>query len=445
METIIKKITDNEIENDKIIKTAAEIISRGGLVAFPTETVYGLGGDSFDPAAAAKIYAAKGRPSDNPLIVHISEFDDIYKLSDEVPEIAKVLADKFWPGPLTMIVKKNKSVPVTVTGGLDTVAVRLPSHKVARKLIKESGTFIAAPSANISGRPSPTTAKHVIDDLNGRIDMIIDDGSIEIGLESTIVDLTEDVPVILRPGYVTFEMLEETVGKVRLDKALMTGVKGNVKPKAPGMKYRHYAPKAELTIIEGSPEKTVARIEELVKEAERKGQKAGIMLSEENFDKICSDYKLYDKVIFVCRDNICQSPAAVTILNSIKKDEWLEVSSRGLVVLFSEPYSMKIHSLLRNHGIIMDNGVSRPLEEKDFGENTIILTMTRAQKDKILSEYKNACNVYSIMEFAGGNGDIFDPYGGDNAVYEMFYSSIHTWVNQVEIKLHQLNTKEDLK
>ena len=154
---------------------------------------------------------------------------------------------------------------------------------------------------------------------------------------------------------------------------------------------------------------------------------------------------LYDKVIFVCRDNICQSPAAVTILNSIKKDEWLEVSSRGLVVLFSEPYSMKIHSLLRNHGIIMDNGVSRPLEEKDFGENTIILTMTRAQKDKILSEYKNACNVYSIMEFAGGNGDIFDPYGGDNAVYEMFYSSIHTWVNQVEIKLHQLNTKEDLK
>ena len=246
METIIKKITDNEIENDKIIKTAAEIISRGGLVAFPTETVYGLGGDSFDPAAAEKIYAAKGRPSDNPLIVHISEFDDIYKLSDEVPEIAKVLADKFWPGPLTIIVKKNKSVPVTVTGGLDTVAVRLPSHKVARKLIKESGTFIAAPSANISGRPSPTTAKHVIDDLNGRIDMIIDDGSIEIGLESTIVDLTEDVPVILRPGYVTFEMLEETVGKVRLDKALMTGVKGNVKPKAPGMKYRHYAPRQNL-------------------------------------------------------------------------------------------------------------------------------------------------------------------------------------------------------
>ena len=221
METIIKKITDNEIENDKIIKTAAEIISRGGLVAFPTETVYGLGGDSFDPAAAEKIYAAKGRPSDNPLIVHISEFEDIYKLSDEVPEIAKVLADKFWPGPLTMIVKKNKSVPVTVTGGLDTVAVRLPSHKVARKLIKESGTFIAAPSANISGRPSPTTAKHVIDDLDGRIDMIIDDGSIEIGLESTIVDLTEDVPVILRPGYVTFEMLEETVGKVRLDKAFV--------------------------------------------------------------------------------------------------------------------------------------------------------------------------------------------------------------------------------
>ena len=292
MDTIIEKITGDAAKDNAILERAAQIIKKGGLVAFPTETVYGLGGDAFDADAARKIYAAKGRPSDNPLIVHIAHVEELKDLSDNIPKMAYRVADKFWPGPLTMIVQKNDRVPSTVTGGLDTVAVRLPSNETARRFIELSGTYIAAPSANLSGRPSPTKASHVTEDLAGRIDMIIDGGDIEIGLESTIVDLTGEVPVILRPGYVTFEMLEETVGKVRLDKALMTGVKGNVKPKAPGMKYRHYAPKAELTIIEGSPEKTVARIEELVKEAERKGQKAGIMLSEENFDKICSDYKL---------------------------------------------------------------------------------------------------------------------------------------------------------
>lgn len=280
METIIAKITDDEKSNNEIIEQAAEMISKGGLVAFPTETVYGLGGDAHDEEAAAKIYAAKGRPSDNPLIVHISEISDMEKICDDVPPMAYILAERFWPGPLTMIVPKNDTIPKTVTGGLDTVAVRLPSHPVARKLIKKSGTFIAAPSANISGRPSPTNGAHVVEDLSGRVDMIIDGGKIEIGLESTIIDLTGEVPMILRPGFITKEMLTEILEKVENDPALMVGV-GDAKPKAPGMKYRHYAPRAELTVVEGPKDKVRSRMEILVKEALKAGKKTGVMVTDD--------------------------------------------------------------------------------------------------------------------------------------------------------------------
>lgn len=292
MDTIIRKITDDDDNNEIIIKTAADIIARGGLVAFPTETVYGLGGDAFDVNASARIYEAKGRPSDNPLIVHIAALEDLYSLTDNVPDKALALAKEFWPGPLTMIVDKKSCVPDTVTGGLSTVAVRLPSHKVARDLIKASGTFIAAPSANLSGRPSPTRAEHVIEDLSGRVDMIIDGGDIEIGLESTIVDLTEDVPVILRPGYITMEMIEDVIGDVRLDKALMTGVSDGVAPKAPGMKYRHYAPKAELTIVEGERDKVINRINSFVEEGRRRNRKVGVMLTAETYDMVEADVKI---------------------------------------------------------------------------------------------------------------------------------------------------------
>lgn len=292
MDTIIRKITDDDDNNEIIIKTAADIIAGGGLVAFPTETVYGLGGDAFDVNASARIYEAKGRPSDNPLIVHIAALEDLYSLTDNVPEKALALAKEFWPGPLTMIVDKKSCVPDTVTGGLSTVAVRLPSHKVARDLIKASGTFIAAPSANLSGRPSPTRAEHVIEDLSGRVDMIIDGGDIEIGLESTIVDLTEDVPVILRPGYITMEMIEDVIGDVKLDKALMTGVSDGVAPKAPGMKYRHYAPKAELTIIEGERDKVINRINSFVEEGRGRNRKVGVMLTTETYDMVDADVKI---------------------------------------------------------------------------------------------------------------------------------------------------------
>lgn len=290
MNTIIRRITSNEDDNRRIISEAATILRNGGLVAFPTETVYGLGGDAFDSHAASAIYAAKGRPSDNPLIVHISEVSDLTKLSDHIPNSAYLLADKFWPGPLTIIVKKNERVPLTITGGLSTVAVRLPEHPVARAIIKESGTFIAAPSANLSGRPSPTSGNHVIEDLNSRIDMIVDGGSINIGLESTIIDLTEDIPVVLRPGFITIEMLAQVLGEVRLDPALMTGVASDIAPKAPGMKYRHYAPRAELTIINGDSIKVIAKMKELAKDHLSNGQKVGIMVTSDYISEFPGTY-----------------------------------------------------------------------------------------------------------------------------------------------------------
>ena len=202
------------------IKEAAQIIRDGGLVAFPTETVYGLGGNALNAEASAKIYAAKGRPSDNPLIAHIANETGLYEIAAEVPESAKKLMDAFWPGPLTMIFSKKDIMPRETTGGLDTVAVRMPAHPVAQALIEEAGVPIAAPSANLSGRPSPTTAQHVKTDLDGRIEMILDGGSCDIGLESTIVDVTGEVPMILRPGFITKEMLEEVAGEIALDPTL---------------------------------------------------------------------------------------------------------------------------------------------------------------------------------------------------------------------------------
>jgi L-threonylcarbamoyladenylate synthase len=281
METIIAKITDDESKNQSIYDTAGKILKRGGLVAFPTETVYGLGADALDEKASAKIYAAKGRPSDNPLIVHIADKNDLYQLAAEVPESALKLSNSFWPGPLTMILKKKSIVPDTITGGLGTVAIRMPSHPVASRLIRESGVFIAAPSANTSGKPSPTRAKHVINDMNGKIDMIIADDTVDIGVESTIVDLSEGVPTILRPGYITKDMLSQVLGEVRIDPAIMGSVKAGVVPKAPGMKYKHYAPDASLAIVEGEQDAVIQRINELVKEKELLGYKVGIMTTEE--------------------------------------------------------------------------------------------------------------------------------------------------------------------
>ncbi|MBO4510901.1 MAG: threonylcarbamoyl-AMP synthase, partial [Lachnospiraceae bacterium] len=220
MNTVIKKIDASRMASSDF-KEAADFLRSGKLVAFPTETVYGLGGNAYDSTASARIYAAKGRPSDNPLIVHISSFIEIDPLVSGIPDEARALADRFWPGPLTMILNKSDRIPKETTGGLDTVAIRMPSHPIANRLIKEAGIPIAAPSANASGRPSTTKAEHVIEDLNGKIDMIIDGGSSDIGLESTIVDLTVKPALILRPGYITIEMLREVLPDIEYDKAVL--------------------------------------------------------------------------------------------------------------------------------------------------------------------------------------------------------------------------------
>ncbi len=284
MDTIIEQITGNESEDALIYEKASKILRSGGLVAFPTETVYGLGGDALNKDASRKIYAAKGRPSDNPLIVHIADRNDLYKLAEEVPETALKLADAFMPGPITIILKKKECVPGETTGGLDTVAIRMPRHPVAARMIRESGVYVAAPSANTSGRPSPTKAKYVIEDLNGKVDMIIADDTVDIGIESTIVDLSEEVPTVLRPGYITLEMLRKVLGRVEIDKAVEAGniLASDIAPKAPGMKYRHYAPKAELTIVSGNEDAVAQKINELVSKRLEDGAKVGIMTTDEN-------------------------------------------------------------------------------------------------------------------------------------------------------------------
>ena len=256
---------DAEHLDMEAIQKAGKILKEGGLVAFPTETVYGLGGNALDPKASMKIYAAKGRPSDNPLIVHIADIDDLAKITTEIPKGARILAEKYWPGPLTMILPKADIVPKETTGGLDSVAVRFPSDRIAQELIKAAGGFVAAPSANTSGRPSPTMAEHV-------------------GLESTIVDFTEDAPVVLRPGYISLEMLKDTLGDVRMDRGLLI-TDSSVHPKAPGMKYRHYAPKADLSIVEGPQDEVIACINRLTREAASTGLKTGIIATDETKDQ----------------------------------------------------------------------------------------------------------------------------------------------------------------
>lgn len=292
MDTIVKEVIDSKnLRNSReIFHQAGNIIRNGGLVAFPTETVYGLGGDALNPESSRKIYAAKGRPSDNPLIIHIAGWTSIKKICIDIPDEAKQLADTFWPGPLTMILKKSSVVPYETTGGLDTVAVRMPDHPVAAALIKAAGGYIAAPSANLSGRPSPTAAAHVIEDMDGRIDMILDGGDVGIGLESTIVDLTEKNPVILRPGYVTQEMLNRVLGRVDVDVTLMDKDTGQA-PKAPGMKYRHYAPKGSMRLIAGDQEDVIRTMNAEVKEARLRGERTGVMITDEIWERVSADVK----------------------------------------------------------------------------------------------------------------------------------------------------------
>ena len=281
-------MTEDAIDEAAIAR-AGRILKDGGLVAFPTETVYGLGGDALNPESSKKIYAAKGRPSDNPLIVHVCRWEDVAPIVEEIPKEAEKLAAAFWPGPMTMIFNKSSLVPYETTGGLDTVAVRFPSNKIAAAMIRAGGGYIAAPSANKSGRPSPTEALYCKEDLDGKVEMIIDGGQVGIGLESTIIDLTEEKPTILRPGYITKEMLEKVLGEVDVDRTIIAPNSG-IRPKAPGMKYRHYAPQGDLAIVEGSPEHVVSYINEACGKAKAEGKVTGIICTDETRDRYQADY-----------------------------------------------------------------------------------------------------------------------------------------------------------
>ena len=326
MQTIIEKICfEDSAENISSIKTAASIIKNGGLVAFPTETVYGLGANAFDPQAVLKIYQAKNRPPDNPLIIHIASVEELKNIAQNIPALAYKLADIFWPGPLTMILPKSDIIPYETTAGLDTVAVRMPSHDVAAALIKESGVPIAAPSANSSGKPSSTLSSHVELDLNGKIDMIIDGGLSNVGIESTVVDLTVCPPRLLRPGVITLERLKEIDPSFAIDEYMPN----DYKPKSPGMKYTHYSPAAKLIIVSGENDNVTKKICDLAS-THTPGEKVGILTCDENIDS----YKSTGAVVISVGKREELETVMLNLYKTLRAFDYNEVN-----VIYSEAFS----------------------------------------------------------------------------------------------------------
>ena len=503
MKTIIKKVDKNQIDKEVILE-AGEVLKNGGLVAFPTETVYGLGANALDEEAAKKTYAAKGRPSDNPLIVHIADLQALDEITENVPPETEELAFHFWPGPLTMIFEKSDIVPLGTTGGLGTVAVRMPSDLIARELILAAGGYVSAPSANTSGRPSPTTAQHVAEDLDGKIDMILDGGSVDIGLESTILDMTVTPPMILRPGAITADMLEEVIGTVSVDETIL-GSESTQAPKAPGMKYRHYAPKARLMIVEGTLREEVFAIRQLAYEAHRQGRKAGIIATnetmpfytygliknigsrdnektiarnlyavlrefdEEDVAEIFSEsfaaqgigkaimnrlekaaghvllpagaiarQQQYRRIIFLSNTDTSRGPMAAELLRSQDLEQEYNIDSRGLVVLFPEPANQKAEAIMKSGQMTLEGHSSIPLSEKDLQEDTLVLTMDESQKWKVVSEYENIKNVYTLNEFTEDSTEVPNPYGQPLTAYGECYEIISMLIKKLTNKLNAL-------
>ena len=324
LKTEIIRLDKNNIDLDKV-RYAAGVLRKGGLVAFPTETVYGLGANAMDTAAVAKIFEAKGRPSDNPLIVHIADIKSLSELAVGSFTGVSPLMERFWPGPLTLVMNKSQKVPSVITAGLDTVAIRVPSHPIALALIKEAGIPVAAPSANTSGKPSPTSAAHVIEDLTGKVDIIIDGGTADVGLESTVLDVTEKPAVILRPGGITPEQLREVLGEVNIDPALVKNQTEEFIPRAPGMKYTHYSPKAEVIIVEGSMSAVVQQINTLAQCQMSKGVRVGILTTEQT-------RSMYPQGEIICmgdRDN--PETIAANLFSSLR-----EFDSRGVELILAE-------------------------------------------------------------------------------------------------------------
>lgn len=326
--TIFEKI-DRNYPDKAIISKAGDIIKDGGLVAFPTETVYGLGANGLNSNAVNKIYAAKGRPSDNPLILHISSKYDIFPLVKNVTPLAEKLISTFWPGPLTLIFEKSSIVPSCITAGMDTVAIRFPTDKIALAVIKQSGVPIAAPSANLSGKPSPTKAIHVKADLYGKIDMILDGGDTEFGVESTVVDVRGEIPIILRPGAITKEMILDLTGDVKIDEAVLKKPNNDLKPMAPGMKYKHYSPKAKIIIVKGNPENVATQISKLSREYIAMGKRVGIMTTEQNRHMYSQNAN-----IFVVGDGENMNTVASNLFKIFR-----EFDSMHMDIVYSESFS----------------------------------------------------------------------------------------------------------
>ncbi|AOR22594.1 L-threonylcarbamoyladenylate synthase [Clostridium taeniosporum] len=328
MNTDIIKI-NNIVDDKEKINEAAKKIKNGGIVAFPTETVYGLGADALNEEAVKKIFIAKGRPQDNPLIVHVAS-KNIDGLVEDTSNIAKNLIDKFWPGPLTLILKKKPIIPNITSANLDTIGIRMPDNEIALKLIEMSGTVIAAPSANISGRPSPTDVERCIEDLSGRVDCILGGHKSDIGLESTILDCTVNPPLVLRPGGVTLEMLREVDNRIDIDPAVMKKSTNDLKPKAPGMKYRHYAPKAKVKIILGERKKTIEKMKEMVDYYIDNNKKVCILTVQENE----KEYEKGIKVVLGSRENLFM--VAQNLFESLRKCDDL-----GADIILAEAYEQK--------------------------------------------------------------------------------------------------------
>lgn len=501
MKTIVKKIDANKIDI-RMIQKAGDILKKGGLVAFPTETVYGLGANALDEEAAKKTYAAKGRPSDNPLIVHIADVQALEEIAVNIPAEVEELAYHFWPGPLTLILEKSSIVPYGTTGGLDTVAVRMPSDLIARELILASGGYISAPSANTSGRPSPTTAEHVLQDLDGKIDMILDGGSVDIGLESTILDMTVNPPMILRPGAVTLDMLEEVIGNVSVDQTIL-GIESKAAPKAPGMKYRHYAPKAKLAIVEGTIREEILAIRQLAYDAEQHHKKIGIIASnetigfythgviknigtrenektiaknlyailrefdEEEIDAIYSEsfsqhgigraimnrlekaaghlrisasaivkQQKYHRIVFVSGTDTCRGPMAAEMLRKKELQQEYVIDSRGMVVLFPEPANQKAEAVMKSMQMTLENHTACAFSESDIGEDILLLTFEEKDKEKIILEYGDYGNVYTLYEFIGESTKVEDPYGKALQAYGECLEKIAELMNKLTEKLN---------
>lgn len=501
MKTIIKTVDENLID-EAVIREAGEVLKRGGLVAFPTETVYGLGANALDEEAAKKTYSAKGRPSDNPLIVHITDLQALEEIAVNISPKTQELAEHFWPGPLTMIFDKSKIVPYGTTGGLETVAVRMPSDLIARELILAAGGYVSAPSANTSGRPSPTTAQHVKEDLDGKIDMILDGGEVMIGLESTILDMTVSPPMILRPGAITADMLEEVIGPVSVDETIL-GSESEQAPKAPGMKYRHYAPKANLMIVEGTLQNEVLAIRQLCYTAVHKGRKVGVIATSETercythglvknigtrendktiaknlyavlreFDEadvteiysesfalqgigsaimnrlekaaghqrisaaaVVQDQR-YRQIVFVSNTDTTRGPMAAELLRNQELEQEYIIASRGMVVLFPEPVNPKAEAIMKSVQMSLGEYFSIPLKEQDLQKDTLILTMDENQKGKIISEYENIQNVYTICEFLEEDFEIPNPYGQPLTAYGECYEVMAGLIKKLTKKLN---------